>query len=85
MVGEAGLEPARIAPQDPKSCASANSATRPLHLGRLPARHRAAGSGAGPIPPLAPREAASMPKLAEPITGGGYKIHRRKTTAKGRA
>ncbi len=29
MVGATGVEPARIAPQDPKSCASANSATRP--------------------------------------------------------
>src|SRR5512138_605091 len=32
MVGATGVEPARIAPQDPKSCASANSATRPLPL-----------------------------------------------------
>src|SRR6185369_2880022 len=32
MVGTTGVEPARITPQDPKSCASANSATRP----RLP-------------------------------------------------
>jgi hypothetical protein len=29
MVGATGVEPARITPQDPKSCASANSATRP--------------------------------------------------------
>src|SRR5437867_7884072 len=29
MVGATGVEPARIAPQDPKSCASASSATRP--------------------------------------------------------
>src|SRR5882724_5788988 len=30
MVGATGVEPARIAPQDPKSCVSANSTTRPL-------------------------------------------------------
>jgi hypothetical protein len=29
MVGATGVEPARIAPQDPKSCVSANSTTRP--------------------------------------------------------
>src|ERR1051326_7311750 len=29
LVGATGVEPARITPQDPKSCASANSATRP--------------------------------------------------------
>ena len=31
MVGEAGLEPAHLAALDPKSSASANSATRPQH------------------------------------------------------
>src|ERR1022692_1435442 len=29
MVGATGVEPARISPQDPKSCVSANSTTRP--------------------------------------------------------
>ena len=29
LVGGAGLEPARLSPQDPKSCVSANSTTRP--------------------------------------------------------
>ena len=29
MVGEAGLEPASLSAQDPKSCVSANSTTRP--------------------------------------------------------
>ena len=29
MVGEAGLEPANLAAQDPKSCVSANFTTRP--------------------------------------------------------
>ena len=29
MVGATGVEPARISPKDPKSFASANSATRP--------------------------------------------------------
>ncbi len=29
MVGATGVEPARITPKDPKSFASANSATRP--------------------------------------------------------
>jgi hypothetical protein len=29
LVGATGVEPARIAPKDPKSFASANSATRP--------------------------------------------------------
>jgi hypothetical protein len=29
MVGATGVEPARITPQDPKSCVSANSTTRP--------------------------------------------------------
>src|SRR3974377_1840745 len=32
MVGATGVEPARIAPKDPKSFASANSATRPDRL-----------------------------------------------------
>ena len=31
LVGATGVEPARIAPKDPKSFASANSATRPNH------------------------------------------------------
>ena len=31
MVGEAGLEPASLAAQDPKSCVSASSTTRPEH------------------------------------------------------
>jgi hypothetical protein len=32
MVGTTGVEPARISPLDPKSNASANSATRPTLL-----------------------------------------------------
>ena len=32
MVGATGVEPARIAPKDPKSFASANSATRPSKI-----------------------------------------------------
>src|SRR2546427_10596920 len=42
MVGATGVEPARIAPQDPKSCASANSATRP-QTARRPYRERGCG------------------------------------------
>ena len=34
MVGEAGLEPASLAAQDPKSCVSANFTTRPETLAR---------------------------------------------------
>ena len=33
MVGATGVEPARISPKDPKSFASANSATRPNSRG----------------------------------------------------
>ncbi len=29
VMGKAGLEPARVAPHDPKSCTSANSVTSP--------------------------------------------------------
>jgi hypothetical protein len=32
LVGATGVEPARIAPKDPKSFASANSATRPTFI-----------------------------------------------------
>ncbi len=32
MVGEAGLEPASLAAQDPKSCVSANFTTRPENI-----------------------------------------------------
>lgn len=32
LVGATGVEPARISPQDPKSCVSANSTTRPALL-----------------------------------------------------
>ena len=35
MVGEAGLEPASLAAQDPKSCVSANFTTRPENTYRL--------------------------------------------------
>ena len=44
MVGATGVEPARITPQDPKSCASANSATRPwpaVNLARKVGRGKA--------------------------------------------
>jgi hypothetical protein len=37
MVGATGVEPARITPKDPKSFASANSATRPTSLGMFAA------------------------------------------------
>ena len=39
MVGATGLEPARLAPKDPKSFVSANSTTRPrdaVRVGALP-------------------------------------------------
>ena len=32
LVGAAGVEPARLAAQEPKSCVYANFTTRPMHL-----------------------------------------------------